>query len=99
MSALLETVLAWCDEHPSIGRHRSHEPLTLHRYADGSIGVEGEPPDVIAIGIPLLADASLRYVTFAEGVLTIDIPQNPLRYRALGPAEFDFAIVFDREPA
>lgn len=93
---LLEQITTWCEAHPSIRRHRSYEPLTLHRYADGSIGIEGKPPDVIALSVPLLNDAHLRYVTFAEGVLTIDIGGDALRYQALGRAEFDFAMVFER---
>lgn len=93
---LLTRITDWCASHPSIGRHRSYGPLALHRYPDGSVGVEGEPPDVIAISMLLLGDANLRYVTFADGVLTIDVPGSPLRYRALGRAEFDFFIVFER---
>lgn len=93
---LAAQITAWCDAHPSIGRHRSYNPLALRRHADGSIGIEGDPPDVIALSMPLLAEADIRYVSFADGVLTIDTPPTPLRYRALGPAEFDFAIVFER---
>lgn len=95
-ATLLEQVTTWCQEHPSIGRHRSHEPLTLRRHADGSIDVEGHPPDIIAISVGLLSDPALQHATFTDGVLTIDIPGTPLRYRALGHAEFDFAFVFER---
>jgi hypothetical protein len=96
-TTLGEQILTWCRAHPSIGRHKTYSPLALRSYHDGSIGIEGTPPDVIALSMTLLTDANLRAVTFDDGVLTIDIaPDKPLRYQALGPAEFDFAIVFER---
>jgi hypothetical protein len=92
---LAQQILTWCRVHPSTAHHKAYSPLALHRYADGSIGIEGKPPDVIALSMDLLS-ATLRDVTFDEGVLTIDNAGEPLRYRALGPTEFDFAIVFER---
>ena len=96
--SLAQQITTWCRAHPSLARHKTYSPLALPLYHDGSIGIDGEPPDVIALDMTLLADANLRACSFADGVLTIDIPGEPLRYRALGPAEFDFAIVFERIP-
>lgn len=94
--SLAQQINSWCRAHPSIARHKTYSPLALRSYHDGSIGIEGDPPDVIALSMTLLSDANLRALSFADGVLTIDLPGGPLRYRALGPAEFDFAIVFAR---
>lgn len=96
-AALLAEVLDWCAEHPH-GWHPLPEfgALTMNRYADGSVTVEGDGPEVLGISDALLEAAHSDYLSFADGVLSLTVQHEPLRYRPLGPDPASLMVVFER---
>jgi hypothetical protein len=96
-SDLLAEVLDWCSDHPH-GWHPLPESgaLPMHRADDGTITVEGDAPEFLAVSADLLAAASRDYLTFTDGVLAIDVQPETLHYRPLGPDPRSRVIVFER---
>lgn len=94
---LLTEVLDWCAAHPH-GWHPLPEfgALTLHRHADGSVTVEGDAPDMLGFSAELLEAAHADYLTFTDGVLTLTVQPEPLRYRPIGPDPASHTVVFER---
>lgn len=71
-------------------------PLVMRREEDGTVSVEGDAPDILGISADLLAFAGPEYLTFARGVLTMNVQPEPLHYRPLGPDPSSRTIVFER---
>lgn len=93
---LLTEVLDWCNGHPHVGPLPDSGPMQMRRHADGSVTVEGNAPDVLAISTDLLAAAHPDYLSFTDGVLAMVVDPEPLHYRPLGPDSRNFAILFER---
>lgn len=96
MTDLLDDILDWCSAHPETTPLPESGDLIMHRHADGSISVEGDAPEHLAISAELLDTASSDYVAFADGVLTLNVKPGPLRYRPLGPDPRSHMVVFER---
>lgn len=94
---LLTEVLDWCANHPH-GWHplAAFGSLTMNRHADGSITVESDAPDVLGISAELLDAAHPDYLSFADGVLTVNVQPEQLRYRPIGPDPASHTVVFER---
>lgn len=91
---LSEQILNYLDEHPTEARPEP-SALTMHRNDDGTIAVVPPVPDVTAISIELLDNARIP-LSFADGLLTIDVLPEPLYYRPLYSYDFGLAVVFLR---
>jgi hypothetical protein len=93
---LLADVLAWCKEHPATLPLPGSGQLEMRREHDGTVTVQGDAPDALAISADLLSVASSEYLTFTDGVLAMNVQPKPLRYRPIGPDPSSCTIVFER---
>jgi hypothetical protein len=93
---LLARVIDWCNSHPTDGPLPESGALEMHRNADGTITVLGDIPEVLGISSELLRLAAPQYLSFADGILTMDVLPEPLHYRPLGPDPRSFTVVFER---
>lgn len=93
---LLAQVLAWCSTYPTGEPLPESGALTFYRDEDGTVSIRDEAPDVLAFSAELLTVASPQYLSFADGVLTMNVQPEPLHYRPLGPDPRSFMVVFER---
>lgn len=100
MTGLLAEILAWCDARPRVWPlpepEAQQQPMTFVREADGTVTVEGEPLSPLVFTAGLLDTADPALVTFADGVLTLNVNPAPLRYRPLGPDRNGLTVMFER---
>ncbi len=94
-AGLLTEILDWCHAHPHEGPLPESGALTMRREHD-TVVVEGEPPTILAISGDLLDMAEPRFLSFADGVLTMAVRPEPLHYRPLGPHPSSRVVVFER---
>lgn len=92
---LFEQIQEYLEEHPTEARPEPG-PLTMHRDDAGNISVVPPVPDVMAISVELLENASMPTLSFADGLLTIDVLPEPLYYRPFCLYNFGLAVVFLR---
>jgi hypothetical protein len=79
-----DAVLNWLRAHPHPGEIPAEGGIiSFRRESDGTIGVLGEVPDTIGATIAFLDGALDEYVTFDDGVITLHVAPEPLRYRPL----------------
>jgi hypothetical protein len=93
---LLARVLDWCNSHPADGPLPESGTLTFYRDEDGTVSIRDDAPDVLAFSGELLAVASPEYLSFTDGVLTVNVHPEALYYRALGPDPRSYMVVFER---
>lgn len=92
---LLAHVVAWCDSHPTDGPLPESGTLTFYRDEDGTVSIRDDAPGILAFSADLLAVAAPEYLSFADGILTVNVLPEPLYYRALGPDPRIRMVVFE----
>lgn len=105
---ILQRILDHCRTRPAAEPLPRPDDLvfeTRYHRDQYTVHVVGTPPDVIAIGVPLLESPGAP-ITFAGGLLTLHVQPEPLYYAPLGPDPRSWAVLFrrirrphDRQPA
>lgn len=93
---LADDILDWVREHPRDGEHIPTESLTIDQSVDGTVRLV-DVPDAFTIDVALLRYAGLQGVTFADGVLTVDSGDTPVRYAVLYAYDYGFSIACRRQ--
>lgn len=83
-AAVGDAVLSWLNHHPYTAESTAQSGvIAFRRGDDGAVTVEGDAPDVLGITVELLDTALNQYVSFDDGVITLHVQPEPLRYRPL----------------